>query len=79
MFQPLCKPALLKQHMTYAPTQTFSQAGLNKLPQLTEMRRKTGREVALYNLATRFHLLDQEETYQSISVPSLIEKGEVQT
>ncbi|HFH7689510.1 TPA: hypothetical protein ACGM0H_001046 [Streptococcus agalactiae] len=56
-------------------TQTFSQAGLNKLPQLTDEEKDLVIEVALYNLATRFHLLDQEETYQSISVPSLIEKG----
>ncbi|MGZ7144794.1 hypothetical protein ACXWOO_10540, partial [Streptococcus pyogenes] len=32
-------------------------------------------EVALFNLATRFHLLDQEGAYQSISVASLLDKS----
>src|SRR5699024_8740383 len=32
-------------------------------------------EVALFNLATRFQLLDQEGTYQSISVASLLDKS----
>lgn len=34
-------------------------------------------EVALFNLATRFQLLDQEGAYQSILVASLSEKAEL--
>ncbi|MCW0989514.1 SNF2-related protein [Streptococcus anginosus] len=56
-------------------TQTFGQAGLNKLPQLSTNEKALVIEVALFNLATRFQLLDQEGAYQSISVPSLLEKG----
>ncbi|HEL1556824.1 TPA: DEAD/DEAH box helicase family protein [Streptococcus suis] len=56
-------------------TQTFGQAGLKKLPQLNSEEKNLVIEVALYNLATRFQLLDQEGTYQSISVVSLLDKG----
>lgn len=56
-------------------TQTFGQAGLNKLPQLSTNEKALVIEVALFNLATRFRLLDQEGAYQSISVSSLLEKG----
>lgn len=56
-------------------TQTFGQAGLKKLPQLNSEEKNLVIEVALYNLATRFQLLDQEGAYQSISVASLLDKG----
>lgn len=56
-------------------TQTFGQAGLKKLPQLNSDEKALVIEVALYNLATRFQLLDQEGAYQSISVASLLDKG----
>ncbi|HFH6801610.1 TPA: SNF2-related protein [Streptococcus agalactiae] len=56
-------------------TQTFGQAGLKKLPQLNNDGKALVIEVALFNLATRFHLLDQEGAYQSISVASLLEKS----
>ncbi|SUP03536.1 SNF2 family protein [Streptococcus viridans] len=59
--------------LTY--TQTFGQVGLNKLPQLSTNEKALVIEVALFNLATRFQLLDQEGAYQSISVSSLLEKG----
>ncbi|BCP57803.1 hypothetical protein SUT007_12610 [Streptococcus parasuis] len=56
-------------------TQTFGQAGLKKLPQLNSDEKALVVEVALFNLATRFQLLDQEGAYQSISVASLLDKG----
>ena len=56
-------------------TQTFGQAGLKKLTQLTDEEKALVVEVALFNLATRFQLLDQEGAYQSISVASLLDKG----
>ena len=56
-------------------TQTFGQAGLKKLTQLTDEEKALVIEVALFNLATRFQLLDQEGAYQSISVASLLDKG----
>ncbi|WP_053039153.1 SNF2-related protein [Streptococcus agalactiae] len=56
-------------------TQTFGQAGLKKLPQLNSDEKALVIEVALFNLATRFQLLDQEGAYQSISAASLLEKG----
>jgi len=56
-------------------TQTFGQAGLKKLPQLNSDEKALVIEVALFNLATRFQLLDQEGAYQSISVASLLKKG----
>ncbi|MEQ9810583.1 N-6 DNA methylase [Streptococcus jiangjianxini] len=56
-------------------TQTFGQAGLKKLPQLSSDEKALVIEVALFNLATRFQLLDQEGAYQSISVNTLLEKG----
>ncbi|HEL0289968.1 TPA: DEAD/DEAH box helicase family protein [Streptococcus equi subsp. zooepidemicus] len=56
-------------------TQTFGQAGLKKLHQLSSDEKALVIEVALFNLATRFQLLDQEGTYQSISVASLLDKG----
>lgn len=56
-------------------TLTFGQAGLKKLPQLNSEEKNLVIEVALFNLATRFQLLDQEGAYQSISVASLSEKG----
>lgn len=56
-------------------TQTFGQAGLKKLHQLSSDEKALVIEVALFNLATRFQLLDQEGAYQSISVASLLDKG----
>src|SRR3712207_1450291 len=56
-------------------TRTFGQAGLNKLPQLSSDEKALVIDVALFNLATRFQLLDQEGAYQSISVASLLDKG----
>lgn len=56
-------------------TQTFGQAGLKKLPQLNSDEKALVIEVALFNLATRFQLLDQEGAYQSISVASLFDKS----
>lgn len=56
-------------------TQTFGQAGLKKLHQLSSDEKALVIEVALFNLATRFQLLDQEGAYQSISIASLLEKG----
>lgn len=56
-------------------TQTFGQAGLKKLPQLNNGEKALVIEVALFNLATRFQLLDQEGAYQSISVASLLDKS----
>lgn len=56
-------------------TQTFGQAGLKKLHQLSIDEKALVIEVALFNLATRFQLLDQEGAYQSISVASLLDKG----
>ncbi len=56
-------------------TQTFGKAGLKKLHQLSSDEKGLVIEVALFNLATRFHLLDQEGAYQSISVASLLDKG----
>ncbi|HAZ0983175.1 TPA: DEAD/DEAH box helicase family protein, partial [Enterococcus faecium] len=56
-------------------TQTFGQAGLKKLPQLNSDEKALVIEVALFNLATRFQLLDQEGAYQSISVASLLDKS----
>ncbi|HEL1864719.1 TPA: DEAD/DEAH box helicase family protein [Streptococcus suis] len=56
-------------------TQTFGQAGLKKLLQLNSDEKALVVEVALFNLATRFQLLDQEGAYQSISVASLLDKG----
>ncbi|MGQ7567451.1 DEAD/DEAH box helicase family protein [Streptococcus suis] len=56
-------------------TQTFGQAGLKKLHQLSSDEKALVIEVALFNLATRFHLLDQEGAYQSISVASLLDKS----
>ncbi|MGG6796107.1 UNVERIFIED_CONTAM: hypothetical protein KB582_09985 [Streptococcus canis] len=56
-------------------TQTFGQAGLKKLPQLNNDEKDLVIEVALFNLATRFQLLDQEGAYQSISVASLLDKS----
>lgn len=56
-------------------TQTFGQAGLKKLPQLNSEEKNLVIEVALFNLATRFQLLDQEGAYQSISVASLLDKS----
>ncbi|WP_445684140.1 DEAD/DEAH box helicase family protein [Streptococcus sp. FSL E2-3494] len=55
--------------------QTFGQAGLKKLPQLNSDEKALVIEVALFNLATRFQLLDQEGAYQSISVASLLDKS----
>ncbi|MCQ8266433.1 SNF2-related protein [Streptococcus suis] len=57
-------------------TQSFGQAGLEKLPQLSAIEKTLVIEVALYNLATRFQLLDKEGAYQSISIASLLLKSE---
>lgn len=53
-------------------TVAFGQAGLKKLPQLTADEKQLVLQVALYNLATRFQLLNQEGSYQDISLQALL-------
>ncbi|HEN6996755.1 TPA: hypothetical protein U7I45_000830, partial [Streptococcus agalactiae] len=56
-------------------TRAFGQEGLQKLTKLTQEEENLVIEVALFNLATRFQLLDNQNSYQSISLSSLLEKG----
>ncbi|WP_369912287.1 hypothetical protein [Streptococcus merionis] len=57
-------------------TQTFGQKGLEKLPQLSQEEKDLVIEVALYNLATRFQLFDSDGAYHSISLLTLLDKGD---
>ncbi|HEM3894338.1 TPA: DEAD/DEAH box helicase family protein, partial [Streptococcus suis] len=59
--------------LTY--TQVFGQSGLQKLDKLSPSEKDLVIEVALFNLATRFQLLDSNGHYQTISTASLLEKG----
>ena len=51
---------------------SFGQAGLAKLTQLSPTERTLVVEVATYNVATRFALLDEHSAYQEINVASLL-------
>lgn len=53
-------------------TKQFAQAGLNKLPQLSSVEKDWVVDVATYNLAVRFQLLDSYGTYQGVSLASLL-------
>lgn len=57
-------------------TQTFGQTGLAKLNQLNQEEKDLVIEVALYNLVTRFQLLDSDGAYHSISHLTLLDKGD---
>lgn len=59
--------------LTY--TQVFGQTGLQKLDKLSPSEKDLVIEVALFNLATRFHLLDSNGHYQTISPDSLLQKS----
>lgn len=59
--------------LTY--TQVFGQTGLQKLDKLSPSEKDLVIEVALFNLATRFQLLDSNGNYQAISPDSLLEKS----
>lgn len=59
--------------LTY--TQVFGQNGLQKLDKLSPSEKDLVIEVAMFNLATRFQLLDSNGHYQTISTASLLEKG----
>lgn len=59
--------------LTY--TQVFGQTGLQKLDQLSPSEKDLVIEVALFNLATRFQLLDSNGHYQTISPDSLLQKS----
>ncbi len=59
--------------LTY--TQVFSQTGLQKLDKLSPSEKDLVIEVALFNLATRFQLLDSNGHYQTISPYSLLQKS----
>ncbi|HFI0195752.1 TPA: hypothetical protein ACGOSX_002090, partial [Streptococcus suis] len=59
--------------LTY--TQVFGHKGLQKLDKLSPSEKDLVIEVALFNLATRFQLLDSNGHYQTISTASLLEKG----
>ncbi|CYU93596.1 DEAD/DEAH box helicase family protein [Streptococcus suis] len=59
--------------LTY--TQVFGQTGLQKLDKLSPSEKDLVIEVAMFNLATRFQLLDSNGHYQTISTASLLEKG----
>ncbi|HEM3549413.1 SNF2-related protein [Streptococcus suis] len=59
--------------LTY--TQVFGQNGLQKLDKLSPSEKDLVIEVALFNLATRFQLLDSNGNYQAISPDSLLEKS----
>ncbi|MGT2922298.1 SNF2-related protein [Streptococcus canis] len=59
--------------LTY--TQVFGQQGLQKLDKLSQSEKDLVVEVAMFNLATRFQLLDSNGHYQTISSASLLEKG----
>ncbi|WQC90416.1 SNF2-related protein [Streptococcus suis] len=59
--------------LTY--TQVFGQSGLQKLDKLSPSEKNLVIEVALFNLATRFQLLDSNGVYQAISPDSLLQKS----
>lgn len=59
--------------LTY--TQVFGQSGLQKLDKLSPSEKDLVIEVALFNLATRFQLLDSNGHYQTISPDSLLQKS----
>ncbi|HHT7773889.1 TPA: DEAD/DEAH box helicase family protein [Streptococcus suis] len=59
--------------LTY--TQVFGQTGLQKLDKLSPSEKDLVIEVALFNLATRFQLLDSNGHYQTISPYSLLQKS----
>lgn len=59
--------------LTY--TQVFGHKGLQKLDKLSPSEKDLMIEVAMFNLATRFQLLDSNGHYQTISTASLLEKG----
>ncbi|HFI0158946.1 TPA: SNF2-related protein [Streptococcus suis] len=59
--------------LTY--TQVFGQSGLQKLEKLSPSEKDLVIEVALFNLATRFQLLDSNGVYQAISPDSLLQKS----
>lgn len=59
--------------LTY--TQVFGQTGLQKLDKLSPSEKDLVIEVALFNLATRFQLLDSNGVYQAISPDSLLQKS----
>ncbi|HFI2692297.1 TPA: SNF2-related protein [Streptococcus suis] len=59
--------------LTY--TQVFGHKGLQKLDKLSPSEKDLVIEVAMFNLATRFQLLDSNGHYQTISTASLLEKG----
>lgn len=59
--------------LTY--TQVFGQTGLQKLDKLSSSEKDLVIEVALFNLATRFQLLDSNGHYQTISPDSLLQKS----
>nr|WP_074412170.1 SNF2-related protein [Streptococcus suis] len=59
--------------LTY--TQVFGQSGLQKLDKLSPSEKNLVIEVALFNLATRFQLLDSNGHYQTISPDSLLQKS----
>lgn len=59
--------------LTY--TQVFGQSGLQKLDKLSPTEKNLVIEVALFNLATRFQLLDSNGHYQTISPDSLLQKS----
>ncbi|HEO0413306.1 TPA: hypothetical protein U9C57_000012 [Streptococcus agalactiae] len=62
-------------HDLLSYTRAFGQEGLQKLTKLTQEEENLVIEVALFNLVTRFQLLDNQNSYQSISLSSLLEKG----
>ena len=53
-------------------TSVFGQAGLAKLPQLSADEKQLVVEIALYNLATRFQLLDEAGDYNGLNPHSLL-------
>lgn len=59
--------------LTY--TQVFGQTGLQKLDKLSPSEKDLVIEVALFNLTTRFQLLDSNGHYQTISPDSLLQKS----
>ncbi|MCQ8254557.1 SNF2-related protein [Streptococcus suis] len=59
--------------LTY--TQVFGQTGLQKLDKLSPSEKDLVIDVALFNLATRFQLLDSNGHYQTISPDSLLQKS----
>ncbi|NQM29060.1 hypothetical protein HO416_12210, partial [Streptococcus suis] len=59
--------------LTY--TQVFGHKGLQKLDKLSLSEKDLVIEVALFNLATRFQLLDSNGHYQTISPDSLLKKS----